>query len=126
MASLAEVPKTQACRTAACSSLLSSENRGHLLTSTIAPAKFCFPCWRRGGGGGVKGDGAEKRGTGGGLRGEVRRFGGGGEAGGGGEQGAEPSLLTLQMGQEERGLKIQRRVKHHWVFVLLCPWLKII
>ena len=66
----------------------------------MAPAKLNLP--RRGGG--VRADGGGEGGIGGGWRGEGRTCGrgGGGDAGGGGEQGAEPSLLSLQIGQDEK------------------------
>ncbi|TNN53873.1 hypothetical protein EYF80_035934 [Liparis tanakae] len=91
-ASLADIPKTQACRTAASSSALSRENRGHLLTSTMAPAKPGLP--RRGAA--VRADAGERGGTGGG-----RPRAGGGDAAGGGEQEADSSLLALREGEEE-------------------------
>lgn len=86
MASLAEVPNTQACRTVASSSAFSTENIGHLLTSTMAPAKLGLP---RRVGGGVRAARGEDGVTGGGWRGEEA------DGGGGEEQGAESSLLTL-------------------------------
>lgn len=65
MASLADVPNTQACRTVASSSEVSRENMGDLLMSTMAPAKLGLP--RRGGGEGGTGVGGEEEGDTGGC-----------------------------------------------------------
>lgn len=97
MASLAEFPNTQACRTVASSSVLSREKRGHLLTSTMAPAKLSLPSC----GEAVRADRGEEGGNG---EGRTR-------GGGGGEQGAESSLLTLRGRRRQEVVMITFRRK---------------
>lgn len=119
MASLADVPNTQACRTVASSSEVSRENMGDLLMSTMAPAKLGLP--RRGGGeGGTEAGGEEEGDTGGCWRedGGAREGVGGRDdarARGSEEQGAESSLSTLSekdemVVSEEKQNKLQ--IKH--------------